>query len=230
MKLVMFVKRIKDVFLNKDLIRKRQLKIQYDKIGNKDASFAIAINLLNNESIVYSFGVGDDISFDVGLIKMYRLKVYAFDPTPRSIEWVEKNPSIPESFIFNPWGISNEDKIEKFYPPLVDAHVSFSINNIQNSNAKYIEGQVYKLGTIMKKLNHGKIDLLKMDIEGKEYEVLDDILESENYIGQIVVEFHHRYDKIGANKTKNIINKLNLKGYKIFYISDNGEEYSFIKK
>lgn len=229
MNVKLLIKRSKNVLLNKDLIIKRQLKIKYDIIGNQDASFAVADNSLNNDSIVYSFGVGSDISFDEGLIRRYNLKVYAFDPTPRSINWVENNKSLPEDFIFYPWGISNEDKIEKFYPPVNDAYVSFSINNIQNTKGDFVEGQVFRLETIMKKLNHSKIDLLKMDIEGKEYDVLDDILKTGCQVSQIAVEFHHRFHNMGAGKTRDIINNLNKKGYKIFYISGNGEEYSFLK-
>ncbi len=225
----LFAKRIVDTVLKKDLIVRKQIRIDYDIIGNKDASFAVAGNSLTGDSIVYSFGVGTDVSFDTGLIKKYNLKVYAFDPTPKSVEWVKKNNSLPDGFIFNPWGVSNEDKMEKFYPPANDAYDSFSIDNIQNTDKRFVECQVYRLETIKKKLNHSKIDLLKMDIEGKEYDVLNDILASGDLCSQIAVEFHHRFINSGANKTKDIIKKLNGKGYKIFYVSDNGEEYSFIK-
>ncbi len=230
MKINLLIKRTINILLGKDLMSRKQLDINYDVIGNEGASFAVAKGFLNNKSIVYSFGVGTDVSFDVGLIEMYNLELYAFDPTPRSIVWVEENRMLPGSFHFKPWGISNVDKLEKFYPPLVDTHVSFSIDDIQNSKKQYVEGQVYKLDTIMKKLNHHKIDLLKMDIEGKEYDVLDDLLEQEIDIGQIAVEFHHRFDKIGASKTGSIVRRLNEKGFRIFYISENGEEYSFIKQ
>lgn len=225
----LLAKRVVDTILKKDLIRRKQISIKYDIIGNKDASFAVASNSLKQDSVVYSFGVGTDVSFDAGLIKMYNLKVYAFDPTPKSLEWIKKNNSLPDGFIFNPWGISDEDKMEKFYPPSNDAYDSFSIGNIQNTDKSYVECQVYRLKTIKKKLNHSKVDLLKMDIEGQEYDVLNDILDSDDLSPQIAVEFHHRFIKSGANKTKDVIKKLNGKGYKIFYVSENGEEYSFIK-
>src|SRR5437899_9092254 len=40
---------------------------------------------IDADSIVYDIGVGEDISFAISLIEKYRLRVWAFDPTPRSI-------------------------------------------------------------------------------------------------------------------------------------------------
>lgn len=230
MKLMGLIKKGKDVLLNKDLIIKKQSDLEYDIIGDDFASFAVAKDSLGDKSIVYSFGIGTNISFDLELIQRYSLRVYTFDPTPRSIQWIEKNNPVPDKLLFKPWGISNEDKIEKFYPPVEDSHVSYSIDNIQQSDGDFITAQVYRLATIMNKLNHTGIDLLKMDIEGKEYDVLDDIINTDIDIPQIVVEFHHRFGKIGADRTRKMIGKLNDKGYKIYYISERGEEFSFMKE
>lgn len=79
-------------------------------------------------------------------------------------------------------------------------------------------------------LGHSKIDVLKMDIEGAEYDVIDDIMYLDIPIKQICIEFHHRFDTIGVGKTIEAIEKLSKKGYRIFSYSKNFEELSFIKK
>ena len=81
----------------------------------------------------------------------------------------------------------------------------------------------------MKSNNHNYLDLLKMDIEGSEYEVIENILNNSIKINQIVVEFHPHLIKNGRKKTQDIIQKLNQKGYKCFGISDTFLEYSFLK-
>ena len=43
----------------------------------------------------------------------------------------------------------------------------------------------------MKDLGHTSLDVIKMDIEGAEYEVLDTIIEDKIDIGVLCVEFHH---------------------------------------
>ena len=63
---------------------------------------------LNEDSVIYSLGVGEDIEFDVGMMYKYGVKIHAFDPTPNTIEWIE-GKDLSENFIFHPYGISNED-------------------------------------------------------------------------------------------------------------------------
>ena len=87
----------------------------------------------------------------------------------------------------------------------------------------------YSLSTIAEKLGYQHIDLLKMDIEGAEYEVLDGLLASPIKPTQLLVEFHHRFADIGLEKTADIIKRLRDAGYKIFAISEIGREVSFLR-
>ena len=59
-----------------------------EKLGSDYGDWFIPIHLLNEQSICYCFGAGEDISFDIELIRHYGCHVYTFDPTPRSIEHV----------------------------------------------------------------------------------------------------------------------------------------------
>jgi hypothetical protein len=68
-----------------------------------------------------------------------------------------------------------------------------------------------------------------MDIEGAEYEVIEDILSSHVPISQVLIEFHHRFSDIGIGKTRSAVSRLNEAGYRIFNVSASGEEISFIK-
>ena len=52
------------------------------------------------------------------------------------------------------------------------------------------------LSTILEKLGHNRIDILKMDIEGAEYEVIEDIISSTVPIQQVLIEFHHRFSSL----------------------------------
>ena len=50
---------------------------------------------------------------------------------------------------------------------------------------------------MMRDLGHDHLDVLKMDIEGAEYAVLDDMLQSDILPDQLLVEFHHGKRKKG---------------------------------
>ena len=188
---------------------------------------------LTSESVIYSLGVGEDIVFDTELINDFNLTVEAFDPTPNSIEWIETT-AVPDKFNFHPFGISNQDGVLKLYPLYVKGKKSQSMFTLDSSCSsgedECVEIPVKKLSTIMAELNHQKIDILKMDIEGAEYDVIEDLLQSNLDVGQLLVELHHRFSSIGKQKSKDIIEKLNNHGYRIFFISEKGREYSFVKQ
>ena len=100
----------------------------------------------------------------------------------------------------------------------------------QLDDADAIEVETYSLQTIMDKLGNKRIDLLKMDVEGSEYEIIDVILDMKFKPLQLLVEFHHRFSGIELKKTVNAINNLREVGYKIFAVSKTGREISFIYK
>lgn len=91
--------------------------------------------------------------------------------------------------------------------------------------------QMKRLTTVMRALDHDHIDILKMDIEGAEWGVISDIVTSGIDIYQILVEFHHlEFRQIGVKATVDVIGLLKKRGYDIFYISEKGQEYGFIRR
>ncbi len=221
------ISRIFKVIRKKDFFFYPQHSCPKLNLGNIGANWVVAPDKLNSKSIVYSFGVGTDVSFDLSLIQKFNLTVHAFDPTPKSIEWVKKQ-NVPSQFVLHEYGLANYDGKALFNPPSNPDHVSHSIVQAFASTNNNFEVDVYKLKTIMEKLGHQQIDLLKMDIEGSEYDVIDDIINSKINISQILIEFHHRFESVTVKKSKDAIKKLNLQGYKVFDVSPTGEEFSFI--
>lgn len=183
---------------------------------------------IDSETIVYSFGVGDDISFDLAMIKHFDLNVFAFDPTPRSIRWIKKQ-HLPQQFKFFEFGLADYDGTAVFLPPENPLHMSYSLLNRPETGEQSVSGQVFRLETIAKKLGHRHINILKMDIEGAEYAVIADIEKSSLLIDQILVEFHHRFDSVSIDDTKQAIKALNEMNYKVFSVSESGFEFSLIK-
>ena len=226
--LLRLVKRLFNILFGRDKIFPVQTRIPTERHGEKHACWTIASDRIDARSIIYSFGIGTDISFDLSLIEKYNVQIHAFDPTPQSIAWLEQQ-SLPKEFHYYAYGLAGSDGTVDFFPPTQEDHISHSILPVNSTEARSIKVQVNRLETIMKRLNHNKIDLIKMDIEGAEYVALADILNSEITIDQILVEFHHRFATIQLARTRETINQLNRTGYKIFYASPFGEDYCFIK-
>jgi FkbM family methyltransferase len=222
-----FIKRGINALRGHALWQPVQMRCDHSYIGNDRAGWIICPTNLSSASVVYSFGVGEDISFDLELIKRFGLRVHAFDPTPKSIEWVIKQ-ELPFEFKFSPYGVADYDGMCKFSPPMNNEHISYTVLN-RPTPWPSIEAPVRCLRTIMGELGHDKIDLLKMDIEGAEYSVLADLLASHIRVDQLLVEFHHRFPEVGVNKTKGAIKGLNAAGYRIFSVSPSGEEFGFLR-
>jgi FkbM family methyltransferase len=230
-------------FILKSKIKKLFLKItgkvnhlkkgthcKYNWYGNSYGGFYVCPELLNENAIVYSFGIGEDISFDNAIIEKHSCKVFGFDPTPKSINWII-NQKKRLNFEFFDFGLDSKSGFVEFYLPNNDEHVSGSILKQKNvSELKKVSVEMKSFVDITKKLGHNHIDVLKMDIEGSEYEVMDSILDSKLSINQILVEFHERFFTDGKDKTIEIIKKMKKNGYEIFAISDSFEEVSFIRK
>ena len=211
------------------LPRKNDVICKKVRFGSDYAGYNVCPHGLNSESIVYSFGVGEDISFDLAMISTLGTNVFAFDPTPKSIEWIRQQEDLPEKLHFYPYGIADYDGVAYFNPPKNPLHVSHTMLDRPRTADNAVEGKVYTLLTIMNMLQHSRIDVVKMDIEGAEYAVLENILEANINVGQFLIEFHHRFENVGWLATKNAIILLKSKGYQIFDVSANLEEYSFIK-
>ena len=194
-----------------------------------DHGWVIDKSSIDSESIIYSVGVGSNIDFDLKLIDSLGVTIHAFDPTPRSVEWV-KEQNLPNKFIFHPVGLAAENGFMNFYPPAKSTSTHFSPVDRYRNTDNEIKAPVKDIDTIASELGHKKIDLLKMDIEGAEYEVIKALPDSEVIINQILIEFHHMYKGISISQTVEAINTLKNLGFELFNISQRTYEFSFKKR
>jgi FkbM family methyltransferase len=205
-----------------------EIRVPMVRHGSEYGGWWICPTGISADSVVYSFGIGTDITFDRSLIDTYGLTVDAFDPTPSSIAWLKAQP-LPRQFSWQELGIAAYDGRATFFPPADPTHVSHSVVKPAEPGRQGIDVEVRRLSTIMASLGDGRVDILKLDIEGAEYEVLDDILAAGVRPGQLLVEFHHRMPGIGVERTRRAVAGLKAAGYRIFSVSDTGEEYGFIR-
>ncbi len=225
------LKRFLKILLSKDIPTWPQVDRSKIKFGQPEYDWTFSPLNIGKESIVYSFGIGRDISFDLALIENFGVKVFAFDPTPKSIAWL-RSQKLPSGFKYFPIGLSDQDRLADFYE--IDGEQSVSYSEVkldaQVKTQSPVALRVCRFSTICEMLRHDRVDILKLDIEGSEYGVIPDVLASKIEIGQILVEFHHRHNRIRVAKTREMIKLMNQQGYLIFDVSPNGYEYSFIKQ
>ncbi len=187
------------------------VKIEKVWRGNLYGGFYVHPAVLNERSIVYSVGVGEDISFDRDMILNYGCEVFAFDPTPKSIDWLKADAaSVPDRFNFFPFGIGETTKTATFFLPKNVQHVSGSfVQQAKVDGDRAIEVQLKSFSDMVGQCGHTKVDVLKMDIEGGEYAVLDSVLSCDVKPAQILLEFHDRFFSDGKSRSKKLLSRRN---------------------
>ena len=223
------VRRRVNQLLGRDLNVGVQLQCHPLRLGSDYGGWVVRPEFIRPESIVYCFGVGEDISFDLAMIDRFGVRVHAFDPTPKSMRFIQSQ-RLPAEFVFHNVGLADYDGVARFVLPRAD-YASYHISGQNEAGADVAECRVQRLATIMRELKHERIDVLKMDIEGAEYAAIDNILQARPAITQWLIEFHHVVgDQASLTKTRRAIDSLNAAGYRIFSVSATGMEFSFFRQ
>ncbi|KAJ4422993.1 hypothetical protein N0V82_002387 [Gnomoniopsis sp. IMI 355080] len=132
----------------------------------------------NKPCVVYSFGVKDDSSFeDEFLSRVPTAEVWAYDLDVCDFE----------------------GQLSSLSPAQRGSRAHFTHAAIGGKTDAGQTPPVYGIGDVMRMNGHGYVDMLKMDIEGSEFEALDALLvetsqttSDELPIGQLLIEVHFR--------------------------------------
>ena len=142
---------------------------------------------LNSDSFVVSGGAGNDISFELALIQRFGCPVALFDPSLPGKTTVARHKSNSDKLHFFEMGIAAAKGVNFLKAPANDP----TLHSWVKADEKTGEAmQFLTLADIMSDFGKQHIDLLKIDIEGYEYEVLEDLLDSSLRVTQICVEIH----------------------------------------
>lgn len=178
------------------------------RLGSDYGGWWIPSTGLGPESICYCVGVGEDATFDLALVETFGCQVISLDPTPRAVNYMKKL-DLPEKLNFLAIGVADSDRDARFYEPRDSSHASFSMTNLQRTE-KYIVATVKTPRSLMNQLGHTTIDLIKLDIEGAEYEVIDSLHREEIYPRVLCVELDQPHAIFDTWRT---IRRLNQVGY-----------------
>ena len=103
---------------------KKSVNVNKKWFGNNYGGFYVCPDFMHKTSIIYSIGIGEDLSFDLAIIETFNCQVFGFDPTPKSINWVKMQQNLPSEFNFFDYGIAHKSGMIDFYLPKNIEHVS----------------------------------------------------------------------------------------------------------
>jgi FkbM family methyltransferase len=158
-----------------------------ERIGSRYGGWIVPTQVIFPGSVCYLAGLGEDASLDLALAGR-GCDVVVVDPTPRAIRYAQVAFHGVANVRFLPVGLWSSSRIMRFHAPADPAHVSHSAVNLQGTTESF-EAPCRTLAHIAAELDHRKIDLLKLDIEGAEFEVLDGLISDGLRPSAICVEF-----------------------------------------
>jgi FkbM family methyltransferase len=196
--------------------------------GNSYGGFFAVPPKNGRQAVVYSVGIGQDISFDRALNRAWGCRIHGFDPTPKSKRWFERQSNA--AFMdFYPVGLGTYTGTATFHLPESDKATSGSLKaDVQASLTRPIEVQLSTLSDLMARFGHTRLDILKVDIEGAEYDVLPALLADGIDIDQILIEFHDRW--VAGTPSKAVHEALTHHGYDLVAHSAHYEEFTYLKR
>jgi FkbM family methyltransferase len=180
------------------------------RIGSSYGGWWIPSGHLNQESICYCAGAGEDITFDLGLIRRYGCHVWTIDPTPRAAAHVTLQDP-PPRLHFVPLGLAYSSGSYKFFAPANPEHVSHSIKNLQRTN-DYFTAQCVTVKELQQRLGHDHVDLVKLDIEGAEHDVVGRMISDEVRPPILCLEFDQ---PCPIRQVRSTLRKMQAVGYRI---------------
>lgn len=193
------------------------------RIGPKhDGGYVVHKNTIKLTEIILTFGLSDDWEFEKDFIKNKpKTKIIAYDHTVTTEFWIKRFlKDLLHFFLLKKLRIKKILDIFKYLDYLLffTNHIHFK-KKIGNLKKEINLNKIFK-----KKFKNGSV-LLKVDIEGDEYKILDQIQKYSSYINTLTIEFHNIHKKNNIKKLEYFIKKSK---FKLIHIHANN--YSFKTK
>ena len=176
---------------------------------------------LSTNSIVVDIGIGEDADFSMFLVRKYGLQSYGFEPTIKHHPGLNKVVNNAKgNFKYFPFALSNKSGEKEFHESLLNISGSFFSDhtNMKQDGLRSYAVRVVTLEEIFQIIGRNHIDVLKMDVEGEEYAVIDSVSElTLGKINQLVIEFHHKdVSRFSIYDTEKAVQKIMKAGFQAY--------------
>jgi len=158
------------------------------RIGkSNDGGYLVCKKAVNQSEFLVSFGISNDFSFEKHFVQLNKIPVHAYDPSI-SLKFFIKQ------ILFNLFRLNFKNFIKeitntfKFYNFFNNRDNLIFYNQIGVGGNRIWKN--IKFQEIISKTNFNKNIFIKIDIEGSEYRVLDELIEYQDHIEGLVIEFH----------------------------------------
>ncbi len=183
-------------------------------------------NRLDSRSKVVDVGCGFDADMSMYMIKKFGLFAVGIDPTHKhqhSLDELTRKGG--GKFSHQPWAVSNTDGHITFNESTNRDSGSILETHINIHGQKQVEQysvESISLGKLPERLGLDKIDYIKLDLEGAEYELIENLTKEQlDKYDQIFIEFHHHaFPNFKPENTKQMARKIESFGFRSFSLDN----------
>lgn len=177
---------------------------------------------INNPQLLHEADIGaDSIVLDVGgfvgdwsrnIAERYGSHIYVFEPNPKTLDTLHRNLDPYDNIQILPYGLGGTNQ----QVAMCLKGMGSSIYAFEQGNAVKgtVDIQIRDVAQVLDDLNIEKIDLLKVNIEGGEYDLLDRMIEQNlmDRVSCLLVQYHEWFP--GAYRRRRQITKALRRSHK----------------
>ena len=198
----------------------------YERLGTRYGGWWLDTRLVGAQPLLVDCGLGEDISFPAAFLKRFAdARVIGVDPNPRSIAYCEQHRP-PGMEVVSGAFWTESDQTLVFHLPRRQDQLRDGADGVSGSldgsheyvgGGEQIEVRTIDLDGLLAHAGSTECDVLKLDIEGAEYELLEALARSGKIRSarQVLVEFHHGWTRRTPDDTRAAVEQLAAAGFEL---------------
>lgn len=208
--------------------RESRLPRGYMRLGTRYGGWWIDSKRIGKAPILIDCGLGEDISFPTAFLQRYPdAKVIGVEPNPRSLAYAKAH--CPENMEIIPQAIwTHAGETLTFHLPRSQDLLPKGADGVSGSlidSHEYVEGGdrlevvTTDFATILRQAGRTRCDVLKLDIEGAEYALLQKLAADGHLaqVDQLLLEFHHGVTEHADADTEAALKLIVANGFERIY-------------
>lgn len=200
----------------------------YERLGTRYGGWWIDTRSVGPRPLLIDCGLGEDISFPEAFLQRFAgARVIGVDPNPRSLAYCRARCPDGMEILANAFWTSSGENVT-FHLPRSQDQLPKGADGVSGSldeSHEYVEGgarivtETIDLDTLLARAGRKECDVLKLDVEGAEYPLLESLLESGRIQAarQVLVEFHHGATRHTLEDTQRLIDRLAAAGFRLIH-------------
>lgn len=217
--------------------REWRLPRGYERLGTKYGGWWVYAPAISKDPLLVDCGLGRDISFPEAFLQRFGGRVIGVDPNPAAIEYSRAHCSASMELRGEAlW--SEAGQTLTFHLPRPPEDLPCGADGVSGSllasheyagEAK-LSVRSTSLAELLAAARRTECDVLKLDIEGAEYVVLDALCANgaTRSARQLLIEFHHHCTDHSLQDTLDAIAKIEASGFRLGHIED--RNYVFLRR